>query len=101
MKNNERLPKAGPGLARLRGRSLGEFRDRGKQELARLGGRVLGHGTGEMSDEALLAEFEPRARVASCQDAVTRIARRIFVEGEPGPAHRPLLPFLGRRLDVS
>lgn len=42
---------------KLRGKSLREIRDRGKQEIAKLNERLLGHGTAEMSDPALLREI--------------------------------------------
>jgi hypothetical protein len=42
---------------KLRGKSLREIGARGKQEIAKLNERLLGHGTAEMSDPALLREI--------------------------------------------
>jgi uncharacterized heparinase superfamily protein len=46
-------------IKKLRGKSLREIRARGRQEIAKLNERLLGHGTIEMSDTHLIREINP------------------------------------------
>src|SRR5215216_1541200 len=54
-------------VKKLRGKSLREIRARSRQELAKLGERVLRSGTTEMSDSMFLAQINPVAREASAE----------------------------------
>jgi hypothetical protein len=77
-------------LGKLRGMNLTEVRERGAQELAKLGERWLGLNSRELTDGQLLAELLPAARRASASEAATalftqlRQARHFF----PALRHR-------------
>jgi hypothetical protein len=90
-------------LKKLRNKDLREVRVRGKQELAKLGERLLGSGTAEMSDAALLAEVLPSARNGSGEGTSALILDRVrsFVTGARGdsPA-QTFFPSLTRREEV-
>jgi uncharacterized heparinase superfamily protein len=86
-------------LKKLRGRSINEIRTRSRQELSKLSERLLGTGTSEMDDAALLSEIIPSARNGSDKGSVAAIMERIrsFVSGAPPTLHSPIFfPALAR-----
>ncbi|MCI0487080.1 MAG: heparinase II/III family protein [Blastocatellia bacterium] len=64
-------------IKKLRGRSLKELGTRGRQELSKLGERLLGSRIGEMSDTALLQEIAPRFRNRSAETTAALILERL------------------------
>jgi Heparinase II/III-like protein/Heparinase II/III N-terminus len=90
-------------VKRLRGKSLRELRSRGKQELAKLSERVLGSGTTEMSDSALLAQVVPAARNGSAEATALLILESIRggLGSAGGNLTRPtIFPHLARRSEI-
>src|ERR1700686_4337202 len=91
-------------LEKLRGKGFREIRVRGGQELAKLNERVLGAGTVEMTDEALLREINPASRNGNGEGSAMLILERI--RSSTASANRsstvlPFFPSLARREEVS
>jgi hypothetical protein len=87
-------------LKKLRGKDLREVRVRGKQELAKLGERLLGSGTTEMSDGALLNEIHASSRNGSGEGTSLLILERIrsFATGaQPTSRAQTFFPSLIQR----
>ena len=64
-------------LEKLRGKSLREIRVRGTQELAKLNERILGTGTVELTDDALLREIHPASRNGTGEGSAMLMLERI------------------------
>jgi hypothetical protein len=64
-------------LKKLRSKDLEEVKVRGKQELSKLGERLLGSGAAEMSDGALLNAISPSSRNGSGEGTSLLILERI------------------------
>jgi hypothetical protein len=70
-------------VKKLRGRSLREIRARSRQELTKLGERLIRSGTAEMSDEAFLARMNPAARDVSAEGTGRMILESIRAALKP------------------
>src|SRR5215213_6309616 len=86
-------------LKKIRGRSLRELRVRGSQEISKLGERVLGRSTREMSDSAFYAEIAPGSRNGSGRGTADYIAGRIrdSVSSGARSGNLPFIPALAHR----
>ncbi len=80
-------------LEKLRGKSLHEIRVRGRQELAKLNERILGAGSVEMTDAALLREIRPESRNGTGEGSAMLILERVRLA--------PSLPSLNRREEMA
>ncbi len=80
-------------LEKLRGKSLREIRVRGRQELAKLNERILGAGSAEMTDAALLREIHPASRNGNGEGSAMLILERI--------RSAPFFPSLYHREEAS
>ena len=90
-------------VKKLRGKSLREIRVRGKQELTKLGERVLRSGTTEMSDSALLEQINPAARNGSAEGTARLILEsiRAGLRSNERKAARPtIFAHLARRAEI-
>jgi hypothetical protein len=91
-------------LKRLRGKSLREIHARGKQEIAKLNERLLGHGTTEMSDTDLIREINTFHSHGSSEGIGALILERIRVSLSPELYEQDipvLLPSLLHRAEIS
>jgi heparinase II/III-like protein len=90
-------------LEKLRGRSLREICVRGLQELNKLNERLLGAGTEELTDRALLGEISPRSRNGTGEGSAMLILDRIRSSSAASRSTTtlPLFPILGRRSETS
>jgi uncharacterized heparinase superfamily protein len=91
-------------IKKLRGKSLREIRTRGKQEIAKLNERLLGHGTSEMSDPALLREIDSFHSHSNGEGIGALILERIRVSMMPelyGENIPVLLPSLVYREEIA
>lgn len=91
-------------VKKLRGKSLTEIRARGKQELMKLGERVLSSGTTEMSDNALLAQINLAARNGSAEGTARLVLESIRAGLRPAErdATRPVIfPHFARRFEIN
>jgi len=91
-------------LKKLRGRSLGELRERGRQELSKLTERFLQSNT-EMSDRALLRSVNPDIRNGSVDITSSRITGRLLSGAATAPApqiptRQRLFPLLSERREL-
>ncbi len=64
-------------LKKLRGRSVGELRLRGRQEISKLGERVLGSRYAKLSDRQLLRQISPASRNGNGEGSAMLILERI------------------------
>jgi uncharacterized heparinase superfamily protein len=88
-------------LKKLRNRSFREVHERGRQELSKLGERLLGSAAGEMGDRSFLREVRPEARNGSGEGTAGLIARRLREACSPSGSGRAMLPSLARRDEVA
>ena len=90
-------------LEKLRGRSLREIRVRGLQELSKLNERILGAGSDELTDRALLGEISPRSRNGNGEGSAMLILDRLRSSSAPSRSTTPLLlfPTLAHRSETS
>src|SRR4051812_15237947 len=79
-------------LKKLRGRSVREMHERGRQELDKLRDRWFGLATGEVTDEAFAREIGPRA--GGLEGAARRFAERMRAGTTPVSA-------VGRREEIA
>jgi hypothetical protein len=84
-----RFSTEGSGLARLRrlrGRSLAEVVERGRQELAKIGERVIPGSGHEVSDAAFVRLVAPASRTGSAERTAAAVLARLRAlrSGEPG-----------------
>src|SRR5688572_25614584 len=91
-------------IKKLRGKSLREIRARGRQEIAKLNERLLGHGTTEMSDTDLIREINTLHSHGSGEGIGALILERIRVSLSPELYQQNLpvlLPSLLYREEIS
>lgn len=90
-------------LEKLRGKSLREIRVRGLQELTKLNERILGAGTKELTDKALLGEISPRSRNGNGEGSAMLILERIRSSSAASRSTTtlPIFPTLARRNETS
>jgi uncharacterized heparinase superfamily protein len=91
-------------LGKLRGKGLREIRVRGGQALAKFNERVLGSGTTEMGDAALLHEINPASRNGNGEGSAMLILQRIrssTASASPSREALPFFPSLACRSEVS
>ncbi|MGA9772428.1 MAG: alginate lyase family protein [Blastocatellia bacterium] len=87
-------------LKKLRHKSFREIQARGRQEIAKIGERLFG--ATELSDAALLQEFNPASRNGSGEGTGALVLERIrssFVHGNQSPA--TFFPSLARRAEIT
>ncbi|HEX8090983.1 MAG TPA: alginate lyase family protein [Blastocatellia bacterium] len=90
-------------LKKLRGKDLREVRVRGRQELAKLGERLLGSGTTEMSDAALVGEIRASSRNGSGEGTSSLVLERIrssVTGARKSSQAQTFFPSLARREEV-
>lgn len=87
-------------LKKLRGKSVRELAVRGRQELAKLGERVL-RTEGEMSDRAFLRHVRPSCALDSAEVTAGAIIRRVHVSTNwPAPSSQSFFPSLYHRDEI-
>jgi uncharacterized heparinase superfamily protein len=91
-------------IKKLKGKSLREIRQRGKQEIAKLNERLFGIGTAEMSDDALIREINFLNPGGNGEGASALILERIRNSVTPDLYEREIpvfLPSLAYRDDIA
>ncbi|HYP26966.1 MAG TPA: alginate lyase family protein [Blastocatellia bacterium] len=87
-------------LKKIKGRSLRELRVRGKQEVTKLGERVLGWSTSEMSDSDFYNEIRPGRRNGSGAGTARDVLGRIRESVSPQTRAGTLIPALAHREQI-
>src|SRR5688572_18613430 len=81
-------------LKKLRGKSFQELRVRGRQEVYKLGERLLHYGTAEMSDQAFLSAIDAPSRRGSGEGISALVLERIRRSLAPALSERDQPAFL-------
>lgn len=89
-------------LKRLRGKGAAELRVRGRQELAKLAGRFLGAGEGEMSDRAFHRHIERALLAGAAPKTASAIVNRIrdSITAASRSGHHTFFPSLAYRNEI-